>query len=225
MALENWIVVGGATVCLGLLAVLYIYNNSGITDTACSLMVRCSVKRGRIKRYFIWLLAYAFSPSSQSMYFTSLFFCRSSPLASTTCVVKLIIIIIGTNHFFTSGNSESRRGQVRDSRADGSQVGGLGADVHVPLVRDLRADGRNRSITVKWSRPENNPSEVSEYQIRYKREDQSEFRSKTISAQSGSCECTLRGSIEPLNEYEIGVRVLSNDLVTPWKSITVFVGM
>ena len=36
---------------------------------------------------FIWLLAYAFSPSAQSMYFTSLFFC-SSPLTSTTCVVK-----------------------------------------------------------------------------------------------------------------------------------------
>ena len=36
---------------------------------------------------YFWLLAYAFSPSAQSMYFT-FFSSRSSPLASTTCVVK-----------------------------------------------------------------------------------------------------------------------------------------
>lgn len=96
-------------------------------------------------------------------------------------------------------------------------------------VRELAAksNGVDGSIKVTWSHPVRKMSQVTGYDISYKKcSGSSFFRNKIVTYWHTSCilVCDPDG-IEPLNRYEIKVRPRPESLNTEWTSITIYVGM
>lgn len=97
-------------------------------------------------------------------------------------------------------------------------------------VQSLRAeaDGRDASVTLKWSHPTKNWSEVNGYELRYKKLPagyNSSFKLRTIPCHCETFTLTQDDGIEPLNEYLFEIRPATSHVGScpEWTPTVVFV--
>lgn len=96
------------------------------------------------------------------------------------------------------------------------------------LSLSAETDGRDASVTLKWTHPTENWSQVRGYEIQYKKlsiQYNSSFKLRTIPHHCETYTLTRDDGIEPLNEYLIEIRPTSGHegLYTEWTSTVVFI--